>query len=146
MIINNGVPGSSAIAQSSVKAPAVELTPAVANQQKSAQVDPSKKTDAETRVAAISSLAEKATVKDALADEANEKTELEGAVKQLNDYVQNIKRTLSFEIEESTGNTVISVYDAETAELIRQIPPEETLNLARMLEGQPMSLFIKSQV
>ncbi len=70
---------------------------------------------------------------------------LEAAVSKLNDYVQNMRRTLSFSIEESTGRTVITVYDAETEELIRQIPPEETLKLAELIDQHPDSLFISDR-
>lgn len=67
------------------------------------------------------------------------------AVSKLNDHVQNLRRTLSFSIEESTGRTVIKVYDAETDELIRQIPPEETIRLAEVIEDQNASLFIEER-
>ncbi|MET0379796.1 MAG: flagellar protein FlaG [Spongiibacteraceae bacterium] len=70
---------------------------------------------------------------------------LQAAVTKLNEHVQNLSRTLSFSIEESTGRTVIKVYDAETDELIRQIPPEETLKLAEILGEQTNSLLIKEQ-
>jgi flagellar protein FlaG len=69
--------------------------------------------------------------------------QLKEAVSKLNDYTQSISRKLSFSIEESTGRTVIKVYDAETDELIRQIPPEETLRLAEVIGDQGSSnLFI----
>lgn len=68
--------------------------------------------------------------------------QLKEAVSKLNDYTQSISRKLSFSIEESTGRTVIKVYDAETDELIRQIPPEETLRLAEVIGEQSTNLFI----
>jgi len=71
--------------------------------------------------------------------------QLKEAVTKLNDYVQNIRRKLSFSIEESTGRTVIKVYDAETEELIRQIPPEETMRLAEVIQEQTSSLFIQER-
>ena len=71
--------------------------------------------------------------------------QLKEAVSKLNDYVQNIRRKLSFSIEESTGRTVIKVYDAETEELIRQIPPEETLRLAEVIQEQTANLFIRER-
>jgi flagellar protein FlaG len=71
--------------------------------------------------------------------------QLREAVSKLNDYVQSIRRNLSFSIEESTGSTVIKVYDAETDELIRQIPSEETLHLAKVIEEQTSNLFIHEQ-
>lgn len=71
--------------------------------------------------------------------------QLKEAVSKLNDYTQSISRKLSFSIEESTGRTVIKVYDAETDELIRQIPPEETLRLAEVIGEQSTNLFIRER-
>ncbi|MBL4827724.1 MAG: flagellar protein FlaG [Spongiibacteraceae bacterium] len=71
--------------------------------------------------------------------------ELQSAVTKLNDYVQNIQRTLAFTVEEKTGITVVQVYDTETEELIRQIPAEETIKLAASIEAHTASLFLKEQ-
>lgn len=70
---------------------------------------------------------------------------LQSAVSTLNDYVQNIQRTLSFSIEEDTGITVVRVFDSETDELIRQIPVEETIKLAASIEARTASLLLKEQ-
>jgi flagellar protein FlaG len=75
-----------------------------------------------------------------------EPSELDNAVAQLNDYVQNIQRSLSFSVEETTGQTVIQVYDSETQELIRQIPSEEALELAQAIQERQQSLLFKGQV
>lgn len=74
-----------------------------------------------------------------------DKKQLQEAVSKLNDYVQNIRRNLSFSVEEATGRTVIRVYDSETDELIRQIPSEETLRLAEQIETQASSLLIEER-
>lgn len=58
---------------------------------------------------------------------------LNAAVMQLNDYVQNVQRALEFSVDEQTGATVITVLDAETHQVIRQIPPQEVLTVAREL-------------
>ena len=71
--------------------------------------------------------------------------ELTVAVSKLNDFVQNVQRTLAFSVEEDTGITVVRVFDSETEELIRQIPAEETIKLAASIEGQIASLFLKEQ-
>lgn len=77
---------------------------------------------------------------------APDREQVQEAVSRLNDYVQNLSRTLSFRVEEATGRTVIEVYDSETEELIRQIPPEETLRLAETLETElPPGLFVKER-
>lgn len=42
--------------------------------------------------------------------------------------------SFSFSIDEATGKTVVRITDAQTGELIRQIPAEEMLEIARALE------------
>ncbi|MFC3853369.1 flagellar protein FlaG [Salinispirillum marinum] len=69
-------------------------------------------------------------------------TDVSDAVARLQDYVQNTQRSLNFSLDESTGITVISVYDASTQELIRQIPSEEAVSLAQKLnQEEPLALF-----
>lgn len=63
------------------------------------------------------------------------------AVKQINDFFQIVRRTLHFSIHEETGQVVIEVKDAESYELIRQIPPESVLNLAKHLDEFKGLLF-----
>jgi flagellar protein FlaG len=62
--------------------------------------------------------------------------EISQAVNRLNDHVQNISRDLEFTIDEELNRTIITVYDSETEEVIRQIPPDEVLTLARYLESE----------
>jgi flagellar protein FlaG len=59
--------------------------------------------------------------------------QLRSAMSQLSSYVQNVHRNLNFSIDDSTGQTVVKVIDAESEEVIRQIPSEEMLALARRL-------------
>ena len=66
--------------------------------------------------------------------ETSEQT-LDDAVKQLNSYVQSINRNLEFNIDSDSGQTVVKVIDSETDELIRQIPNEEALSIAKHLDG-----------
>ena len=40
------------------------------------------------------------------------------------------RRSLHFSIHEETGQTVVQVHDLDTEELIRQIPPEEVIEIA----------------
>ena len=60
-------------------------------------------------------------------------SELEAAVSQVADYVQNVQRNLSFSIDQDSGHTVVKVIDSDSEEVIRQIPSEELLALARRL-------------
>jgi flagellar protein FlaG len=50
--------------------------------------------------------------------------------------MQNLQRELQFSVDDQTGRTVIKVLDSETDTVIRQIPPEEILDLARKLKDQ----------
>jgi flagellar protein FlaG len=77
--------------------------------------------------------------------DAPKQDQLQNAVSKLQDYVQNYQRKLSFSVSEETGRTVIKVYDAETDELIRQIPPEETLRLAELIDSHPDGLFVQER-
>jgi flagellar protein FlaG len=71
--------------------------------------------------------------------------QLQSAVSKLNDFVQSYQRKLSFSVSAETGRTIITVYDAETDELIRQIPPEETLKLAELIDDNIEGFFVKER-
>ena len=90
------------------------------------------------------SSAEELTAQPEQKDSTVEQAELQSAVSKLNDYVQNISRTLSYSIEETTGTTIVQVYDSTTEELIRQIPTEETIKLAASIEANS-GLLIQEQ-
>ena len=59
---------------------------------------------------------------------------VEKAVAQLNDYVQSLQRDLRFSMDEDLGRAVVRVVDRNTQEVIRQIPNETALRLARNLK------------
>ena len=61
--------------------------------------------------------------------------DLDNAVKQLNDYVQNLQRDLQFSIDKGSGRTIIKVIDSETKEIIRQFPSEEILKAAQQIHA-----------
>jgi len=54
-------------------------------------------------------------------------------------FVRSMKRELEFTVDKESGRTVITVRNKETGEVIRQIPSEEVIALARAYaEGQPV--------
>jgi len=59
--------------------------------------------------------------------------ELESVVSQLQDYVQSIQRDMKFHIDDATGRVIVQVVDSNTQEVVRQIPSEEMLAIARHL-------------
>jgi flagellar protein FlaG len=64
------------------------------------------------------------------------RAELEVAAKQMQSYAsQIVSRDLNFTIDEASGETVIKVVDPATDEVVRQIPSEEVLRIARSLES-----------
>jgi flagellar protein FlaG len=72
------------------------------------------------------------------------KEDLQVAVSEINDYVQNIQRSLQFTVDEKSGRDVVTVLDTKTEEIIRQYPTEEVLAFARQLAQQKeeaISLF-----
>ena len=71
-----------------------------------------------------------------------QREELDDAVSQLNDFVQNVQRDLQFEVDNELGQTIVKVVDQSTKEVIRQIPDELALRLAKNLQqDEPLTLF-----
>lgn len=71
-----------------------------------------------------------------------EQEQLESAVSQLNDYVQSVQRDLHFKLDSDSGETVVTVVDRTSDEVVRQIPDEVVLRLARNLDqDEPVQLF-----
>ena len=62
------------------------------------------------------------------------KERLSEALKTLMQAVEHLANRLNFTTDEDTGRLVIKVIDRDTKQVIRQIPPEELLSLAKRLE------------
>ena len=58
------------------------------------------------------------------------------AVQQIQSYLNDTQRQLQFQVDEGSGRTIVRVVNPETHELIRQIPSEEVLQLARAIGSQ----------
>ena len=77
----------------------------------------------------------------------NTSEQLQNAVSQINEHVQNLQRSLQFTVDDKSGKDVVTVLDTETKEVIRQYPSEEVLQIARNLSEQQehdISLFSSS--
>ncbi|MEP7242553.1 MAG: flagellar protein FlaG [Gammaproteobacteria bacterium] len=55
---------------------------------------------------------------------------------QIDSYLRSVGRTLDFTVDEQSGHPIITVRDS-SGEVIRQIPNEEALRLARSLGAKP---------
>lgn len=80
---------------------------------------------------------------DKLAERQADRTDsVREAVAQMNDYIQATQRDLRFSIDRESGETVVKVLDRQTEEVIRQIPDELFLKLARNLNvDEPVHFF-----
>ncbi len=63
-----------------------------------------------------------------------ERLKVDQAVNEVNSFFQDEQRKLLFTVNEKTGKVVIEVKDAQTDEVIKQIPPEFVVKLAEHLD------------
>ncbi|MBY7897462.1 flagellar protein FlaG [Vibrio fluvialis] len=54
-------------------------------------------------------------------------------VELMNDFVTSINKGLAFRVDEESGREVVTIYEAKTGDIIRQIPEEEMLEVLRRL-------------
>jgi flagellar protein FlaG len=73
--------------------------------------------------------------------ERPDKQQVTEAVKNVNEFFQLVRRTLQFKIDEDSGRSVIQIKDEETNKVIRQIPSEEILRIAKELDRLKGLLF-----
>ena len=59
----------------------------------------------------------------------------------IENYLKSVNRALEFKVDTASGRTVVTVRDAENGELIRQIPNEEVLRFAQLVEEQTVVLL-----
>ncbi|NLG77307.1 MAG: flagellar protein FlaG [Xanthomonadaceae bacterium] len=60
--------------------------------------------------------------------------QVKAAVEQIDSYLKASRRELQFQVDEESGRVIVRVRDATTGEVIRQIPGEEALRVARALQ------------
>jgi flagellar protein FlaG len=89
------------------------------------------------------------------------KEDVKAAVAQMKDFAQVMSRQLQFDVDDDSGKTVVRVLDKDSGDIIRQIPSEEVLALARHMRelmdeesakvagrgmhDQPVGLLVKTQ-
>lgn len=73
-----------------------------------------------------------------------EKEQLEQAVKEVQDFVATVNQNLEFSVDDDTGRTVIKVIDRQTEQILRQIPSEEMLQIAKAL-GKLNGILVQQQ-
>lgn len=61
-------------------------------------------------------------------------TQIEHIARKLDKYVKSMQRDLKIQIHQGTGNIMVKVISSEDGKVIREVPPEELLNLAAKME------------
>ncbi len=74
-------------------------------------------------------------------DELRSEELIKQAVENIQETVGNLAHNLRFSVDHDTGKTIIKVMDAHTEEIIRQIPTEEAIEIARTLDKVQGLLF-----
>lgn len=70
--------------------------------------------------------------------------EVEDAVATIQEFVQSVRRSINFAVDDGSGRVVVKVTDAGSGDVIRQIPSEEALKLAENL-SEVRSLLFKAE-
>jgi flagellar protein FlaG len=78
-----------------------------------------------------------------------ERKQLVAAVEGIAEFLHKLDRKLEFRLDSDIDRTIVTVVDAETEEIVRQIPAQEVVEMARYLaEVTPdvvMGLLLNSQ-
>jgi flagellar protein FlaG len=73
------------------------------------------------------------------------KVDVQQAVSQINDFIQAFNRDLKFRVDRDTNQVVVTVMDSQSGEVIRQIPSEEVLAVARSLDQMSQGLLLNTK-
>ena len=122
----------------STKLPAVDTASSFVPKIQSQALQNSQKTDSSDSKDKVDQAKQKrqevASERFADSNQKSSREELDETISQLNSSLQNIQRNLEFSVDKEVGMIVINVKDKNTDEVLRQIPSEEFLELARNLQ------------
>lgn len=74
--------------------------------------------------------------------QATTREQLETATESVRSFVQPINNNIEFSVNEDTGQLVVKIIDRNTKEVIRQMPSDEMIAIARTLDSIK-GLFVK---
>lgn len=69
--------------------------------------------------------------------------ELDKRIDEVNDFVSSINKGLSFRFDEGSGRDVVTIFDANTGDIIKQIPSEEMLEILQRLAANSTGLIVE---
>ena len=117
----SSVPSNLANGQPTVKAVPDRVAPTIAPEKLKSQAD-------NTKAAAVNEL-------------TNNHADFKKAVIEINKALEKIPTTLAFQVDEASNRFIVNVADISTGELIRQIPGDAVLRIARQLESLKGIIF-----
>lgn len=79
-------------------------------------------------------------------DKNHEASDLSEVTAQIEKFMNSMQRGLAFSIDEKSGNQVVSVLDKRSGEVIRQIPSEDMLVIARQMADKAAGILLKTEV
>jgi flagellar protein FlaG len=79
-----------------------------------------------------------------VADTAQQMQQLKEALNNINETIQAMSPGLEFTVDSESERTVVKVVDQQTKEVLRQMPSEEALSIAKALD-KLQGLLIKQQ-
>ena len=71
-------------------------------------------------------------------------SQVKGAVDVTNQFMKTLSVNLTFSVDKDSGLTVVKVVDSTTKEVVKQMPSEEVVDLARAL-NRLQGLLLKTQ-
>ncbi|MDR1310880.1 MAG: flagellar protein FlaG [Burkholderiaceae bacterium] len=80
----------------------------------------------------------------AAAEPKDELAQTRDAVDNISDALRFMARGLQFSVDRDLGRVVVKIVDAETQEVVKQIPSEEAIALAKSL-GKMTGMLVKTQ-
>ena len=92
-------------------------------------------------VAAVSNPDEQAVARAVTPAQEVSREQVEDAVATIQEFVQSVRRSINFAVDDGSGRVVVKVTDAGSGDVIRQIPSEEALKLAENLSEVRSLLF-----
>ena len=88
--------------------------------------------------------AERAGAEEQTQGKLAEKQVVENITKVLNESARLFNISLQFRIDEDIDRVIVSVFDKDTEKVIRQVPPEEVVELSKSLDRMAGLLFNKT--
>lgn len=95
-------------------------------------------------IATVSNTDEQATARAVTPAQDVSREQVEDAVATIQEFVQSVRRSINFAVDDGSGRVVVKVTDAGSGDVIRQIPSEEALKLAENL-SEVRSLLFKAE-